>query len=746
MEQLAVAVRNQWDAEATLRRVNDPYPLPVAWRAAPAELAVPWAELKDVARAWPGGPPGDPARWPQDAAGLNGQDGALGEVFSNRVPTRRLVILGEPGAGKSVLLVRLLQDLLARRAEDDPVPVLFSLASWNPHEPLKRWLADQLRGQYPGLRATVTVPTSSGTAGDLAEALLESDRILPLLDGFDELPEHLHPLALDALNRALPARRPLVLAARSTAYRAAVSGQGPTLRLNGAAVVQLLPPDPERVATYLHRDAGGPHTPGAARWNAVIDQLGTDSPVGQALSTPLGLFLARTIYNPRPGTGRSHPVPHPDELCDRQAFPDRAAVAQHLFRSFIPAAYAPDGPQPSRWSAAQAQRAFIFLARFQESHCHGSPDLAWWELRRAVPRGVQCLVGGLVLGLLWWGAAGAVGDYDYGTVKVLSVVSSGTAGAITGMRAYGRSVSALLFGLVGVTVGGLVFFLVDGTASFFVATNAVAGCLVGVMLGCLVFRPFRRSAAASAGPQRPREGLIGGLWGLTAIVATALGWVLIGYDLVGVFLGGLCGGLAGEVTGRRVRRQVGGFAVGFTGGAVGGWPFEDQFLAAVLAGLVCGGLMVAVYGTGRALTSRTPDLRSGIGASRLFTTDRRAFLLVGLVLAAVTGAVFGLVFATPIGDEFGLGSSTATVGIDSRIMLGVMTGAAIAPMLGTAAATWPHLVIARTYLAMRRRLPRELMAFLQDAHDHRGVLRQVGHVYQFRHIDLQRHLGSNAER
>src|SRR5215203_3217733 len=32
--QLAVAVKNQWDGEAALRGVNDPYPLPVAWCAA----------------------------------------------------------------------------------------------------------------------------------------------------------------------------------------------------------------------------------------------------------------------------------------------------------------------------------------------------------------------------------------------------------------------------------------------------------------------------------------------------------------------------------------------------------------------------------------------------------------------------------------------------------------------------------------------------------------------------------------
>ncbi|MEU6091026.1 hypothetical protein ABZ865_30485 [Streptomyces sp. NPDC047085] len=40
----------------------------------------------------------------------------------------------------------------------------------------------------------------------------------------------------------------------------------------------------------------------------------------------------------------------------------------------------------------------------------------------------------------------------------------------------------------------------------------------------------------------------------------------------------------------------------------------------------------------------------------------------------------------------------------------------------------------------RGQVPKDLMEVLQDAHEHRGVLLRVGSVYQFRHIELQRHL------
>ena len=60
-------------------------------------------------------------------------------------------------------------------------------------------------------------------------------------------------------------------------------------------------------------------------------------------------------------------------------------------------------------------------------------------------------------------------------------------------------------------------------------------------------------------------------------------------------------------------------------------------------------------------------------------------------------------------------------------------------------AIWPRrgrrIAIARVWLALRHRLPWPLMDFLADAHQ-RGVLRQAGAVYQFRHIELQHRLAT----
>ncbi|WP_052411431.1 NACHT domain-containing protein [Streptomyces sp. NRRL S-118] len=386
-DQLAVAVRNQWDTEVRMRRMNDPYPLAVSWRAADADLGEAWPELLATADGFPSAPNGfpsapdgsssGPGRRVAGPADLAGAGAEITEVFLDRLPTRRLLVLGEPGTGKTVLLVRLLLALIERRAAGGAVPVLFPLASWNPaRQPLDDWMAERLARDYTGL--------GDGQLGH-AQTLLEHRLILPVLDGFDEIPQCFRGMALDALNAALPLGHALVLSSRVTEYRDALAPpSGVPVRLAGAAAVELQPLDADDIAAYLRRDAGGRGTPAADRWEPVIRRLGTDAPVARALRTPLMLFLARTVYNPRPDE-HAAALPSPAELCDPVRFPDRAALESHLFDAFVPAAYRPHPRHPCRWSPRQAERALRFLARQLHEAPGGRTDLAWWHLPRALP-------------------------------------------------------------------------------------------------------------------------------------------------------------------------------------------------------------------------------------------------------------------------------------------------------------------------------------------------------------------------
>jgi hypothetical protein len=135
-----------------------------------------------------------------------------------------------------------------------------------------------------------------------------------------------------------------------------------------AAAVQLRPLNAKAVRRYLLDDAAGPVA--KARWGPVLSALGTEAPAGQALSTPLMVSLARTVYNPRPGelAGELH---EPKELCD-SSLTDRRAVEARLFDAFIPAAYRDD--LADSWTAWQAEKWLKFLA------VHGHEKVALAQL------------------------------------------------------------------------------------------------------------------------------------------------------------------------------------------------------------------------------------------------------------------------------------------------------------------------------------------------------------------------------
>jgi hypothetical protein len=119
-DELAVAVGKQWAREAAVSRLNDPYPLPVSWVAA-TDLAAPWESLAELATGGVGWRPPPPGRvWAAGPEELAGEGGALADVLE-KVPTGRLVVLGEPGSGKTMLMVRLVLDMLAARAAGGPV-------------------------------------------------------------------------------------------------------------------------------------------------------------------------------------------------------------------------------------------------------------------------------------------------------------------------------------------------------------------------------------------------------------------------------------------------------------------------------------------------------------------------------------------------------------------------------------------------------------------------------------------------
>ncbi len=95
-DRLAIAVGRQWDDEVRVRRLNDPWPLPVSWAAADPSLTDAWDSLARLAASGAGWPaPSSAATWASGPGDLAGTAREVVDVLA-RVPTGRLVVLGEP--------------------------------------------------------------------------------------------------------------------------------------------------------------------------------------------------------------------------------------------------------------------------------------------------------------------------------------------------------------------------------------------------------------------------------------------------------------------------------------------------------------------------------------------------------------------------------------------------------------------------------------------------------------------------
>ena len=478
----------------------------------------------------------------------------------------RLLILGEPGAGKTTELLTVAHRLIKEAIDDDdkPIPILFELSNWTLSTPILMWLGKQLRQTY-------------GVSKKLAEPLvrqwLQQAQLLLLLDGLDELGQRNQVACIEALEDFL-AQHPALSALICCRREEYEQGGQQLKQLRGAIYLQAVAP--EQVQQYL-KDLGREKL-----WNDIQSQ----SELLKLAQSPLFLTLLVVAYQEQ-------------SIRDREAL-FNAYIQKQLHEPSHQGAYKPGkGITPEKtlrylgWLSSQLkqkQETDFLIENLQ-------PD--WLTTRRQ--ERIYRLVVGLFIGLLF-----CLGD-EIRDGLLIGLLSVPNGGLITGLRSlilhHERKIvpqeqlkwiphkglrGGLRSGLWGGLTVGLILGLWEGMRKgpfFGLATGLFLGLLSGLivaLLGGLFFglsdETVKRKQVSNQGIKKTiQHGILNGLLGglSFSLVFGLLGVLMFGDVLFVGLLEGITRGLEeGLFFGLRT-----GLIFGLFSGLIGGLEAAFQHLS-----------------------------------------------------------------------------------------------------------------------------------------------------------------------
>jgi hypothetical protein len=624
VSEFASDVRRQLEHEQRINRVYDPVPITLHWSPPEARGLV------------------------DDLANMDEHFRVVGglttiEAIADRflaAPSGRLIFLGHGGAGKSTLVARFALELLERYQEGDPVPVVVNLASWRHDTVMETWLAEQLIQAFPNLKNKTKRIDGKKT---LASQLVEDNCLLPILDGFDEIPPPVRAKAIPTLNAALGRQAKVVMTSRPEEYTDVVTSEGGHV-LDRAQVVELDPLTLDEVAGYLPRPRTGRGHQRTTKWDPVTSFLQEGPPedphrrmLQDVFTTPFMVMLARATY--------SDSDADPAELLDQVLFPDADAVRRHLLDAFVPArfTYSPlpeHAGRSKQWEPADAQRWLGFLAAFMSRQDKGPTEFAWWKA-----------------------GAKLVGGPLFAATVLLAVPA----------------------------LALMIMFAVYGLSPFL-----VPGILLGVVLFVLM-------SAASGMYAEPME----------------LSW-------------------------KAVRRWLETFNTDRTQSHYL-WVslrLENKFyLALMIVGIMAplsgvnSSVVVAPAMLGLFVLSPVMLMATQYGPTDVVSPP-------GLLRRDRRAALARVVFYGIVTVSFAVLTLIVDSNVNPFIWLFMLPVVGVMLLLASASGAWLACCV---LLSSRSRLPLRLMSFLEEAH-RRGVLRQAGGVYQFRHAFLQERLATQFQK
>jgi hypothetical protein len=601
-----------------------------------------------------------------------------------------------------MLLLELTRALLDRAELDDalPMPVVFPLASWAAKRlPLADWLVEELSQRYD-------VPRQIG------QSWVANERILPLLDGVDEVLAEHRAACVEAINIFLDTRvhvlPGLVVTSRAVDYDA-LNRQ---LRLQGA--VLLRPLRPEQIETYV-ASAGGQ----LAGLRATLD---SDPAFREFAASPLVLSTMTLAYQGSPAEG----LPKSSSLEDLRGHLFATYVKRMFERRAVAARYSDDQTLRSLGWLARAlikqDQTTFYLERMQPEWL---PTRALRVRYTVVDRVGTGLGIGLLIGLIVGVPAGLRLGFAGGLTLSLGIGSAGAAlGALFGdsceaprpasgwkspLRVPALRDALLGWLAVGLVIGltsSLLAWVIDGPAGLVVGLgNGLVVGVAGGLAGALSGRP-RLTARRIAPVESIR-------WSFSSAAAHA------GTGLVfGLVVGGVIGLVVGLVVGLAI-----GTDVALVTGAL-----------ALLGAMVLGTFCALLFGIVGGVSGR--EVEKKIGPNQGIRRSAATAMRIGLSFGLLSG-LFVWLFTSSIYRQAEL--YDVTYGLSYGVIFGVLFAVVGALEYGGYACC-SHVAL-RLVLWKMGSLPMDAIGFL-DYSTERIFLRRVGGGYIFAHRLLQEYFAN----
>jgi len=588
-----------------------------------------------------------------------------------------LLILGDPGSGKTTLLLELTRALLDRAERDEAlaVPVVFPLAPWATKRlPLADWLVDELNQRYD-------VPRQIGLTW------VAGDRILPLLDGLDEVAAEHRAACVEAINLYREGRSSTLATLVVTSRVADYDAVRARLHLRGAVVLQ--PLRREQIDAYLA--SAGPQLAGARA------ALEADATLLEMASSPLLLSTITVAYQGAPATA----LPMSGTLEERRARVFATYVDQMLKRRAAPTRYS--RTETLHWLGWLANALFeqnqtvLYLERMQGDWLATSMTKWSYTLLDRLGGGVALgILAGLFSGLLFEVTFTNLSGPTAGKLIALGVLLISALFGGASARAPGNEHSLWLilrraiFGalVVGLCVWPTVALILgppDGlsTGLLFAAVFAPFGALAGELAGGPSVQPRRINVVESL------------RWSATGVLRSGTVGVIVGL-ILGVPSGLIYGLSSGPLA----------------------------LLLGLATGLLFGLAFGLVFGLVGALVGH--EVEAKLSPNQGIRRSARTSILTGLVVGVPSGLVFGLLNGNGL-----------------LVLVGLLFAPTVALIFGGYACV-SHVAL-RLVLSSTGALPLRTVSFLDYATE-RVFLRKVGGGYIFVHRLLQEHFADIDER